>query len=225
MTLTSPVTLNSQKYEYSYKNSNLGHHHAYLIKPLMEMINEAVRTPSGNKQRPRILDIGCGNGSLSNFIAQQGYEVVGIEESESGIKLASENFPDCKFIQGSIYNLPYQKLEDKFDVAICLEVIEHLFYPKELVRAAKKVLKPNGRLMITTPYHGYLKNLMLAVTGKMDKHFTALWDGGHIKFFSVKSLTSLLESENCTDINFKFAGRYPYLWKTMLCSSALIKSE
>ena len=176
-------------------------------------------------ERPRILDIGCGNGSLTNFIAQQGYEVVGIEESESGIKLASENFPDCKFIQGSIYNLPYQKLEDKFDVAICLEVIEHLFYPKELVRAAKKVLKPNGRLMITTPYHGYLKNLMLAVTGKMDKHFTALWDGGHIKFFSVKSLTSLLESENCTDINFKFAGRYPYLWKTMLCSSALIKSE
>jgi len=64
---------------------------------------------------------------------------------------------------------------------------------------------------------------MLALTGKMDKHFTAIWDGGHIKFFSVKTLTNLLESEKYTDINFKFAGRYPYLWKGMLCSSKLIK--
>nr|WP_287295178.1 MULTISPECIES: class I SAM-dependent methyltransferase [unclassified Moorena] len=169
--------------------------------------------------------MGCGNGSLTNFIAQQGYEVVGVEESESGIKLASDNFTDCQFIQGSIYNLPYAELSDKFDIVISLEVIEHLFYPKELVRAAKKVLKPHGRLIITTPYHGYLKNLMLAVTGKMDKHFTALWDCGHIKFFSVKTLTTLLESENYTDINFKFAGRYPYLWKSMLCSSRLSQLE
>lgn len=219
------MTLTSQKYEYSYKNSNLGHHHAYLIKPLMEMINEAVYTPPYNQQKHRILDIGCGNGSLTNFILQQGYEVVGIEESESGIKLASENYPDCQFIQGSIYDLPDKELEEKFDIVISLEVIEHLFYPKELVRAAKKILKPNGILIITTPYHGYLKNLMLAITGKMDKHFTALWDGGHIKFFSVNSLTSLLESENYTDINFKFAGRYPYLWKTMLCSSTLIQPK
>ncbi|WP_424099132.1 class I SAM-dependent methyltransferase [Moorena producens] len=180
--------------------------------------------PPTKSTKNRILDIGCGNGSFTNFIAQQGYEVVGVEESESGIQLASDNFPDCQFIQGSIYNLPYTELSDKFDIVISLEVIEHLFYPKELVRAAKKILKPHGRLIITTPYHGYLKNLMLAVTGKMDKHFTALWDGGHIKFFSVNTLTTLLESENYTDINFKFAGRYPYLWKSMLCSSRLSKS-
>ncbi len=181
--------------------------------------------PPQNQQKIRILDLGCGNGSFTNFIAKNGYEVVGVEESETGIKLASENFPDCQFIQGSIYNLPYTKLQDKFDIVLSLEVIEHLFYPKELVRAAKKFLKPNGRLIITTPYHGYFKNLMLAVTGKMDKHFTVLWDGGHIKFFSVKTLTTLLESENYTDINFKFAGRYPYLWKAMLCSSTLVKPE
>ncbi len=45
------------------------------------------------------------------------------------------------------------------------------------------------------------------------------------EFFSVKTLTILLESENYTDINFKFAGRYPYLWKSMLCSSTPIQSE
>jgi hypothetical protein len=55
----------------------------------------------------------------------------------------------------------------------------------------------------------------------MDNHFTVLWDGGHIKFFSVPTMTALLKSENCTNIKFKFAGRFPYLWKSMLCSCSL----
>jgi 2-polyprenyl-3-methyl-5-hydroxy-6-metoxy-1,4-benzoquinol methylase len=163
------MTTTPNQYEYSYQNSQAGHHHGYLLKPLMEMISEILPPP--NKQKPRILDIGCGNGSLSNFLAQQGYEVVGVEESESGVKLANQSFPSCRFIQGSIYDLPYSELGDNFDIVIAVEVIEHLFYPKELVRSSKKCLKPNGGLILTTPYHGYLKNLVMAATGKMDNHF------------------------------------------------------
>lgn len=175
------------------------------------------------EQKLRVLDLGCGNGSLSNLIAQQGYEVVGVEESELGFKFARLNFPECHFIQASIYDLPYPELKNSFDVVISLEVIEHLLYPKELVRAAKKCLKPNGRLIITTPYHGYLKNLFLAVSGKMDQHFTVLWDGGHVKFFSVATMNALLKSEGFTNLRFKFAGRFPYLWKSMLCSSSIVQ--
>ncbi|MEH2374711.1 class I SAM-dependent methyltransferase [Nostoc sp.] len=216
------MILSTEKYEYSYSDSKPGHHHSYLIKPLMEMIISESVDILEHKTKLRILDIGCGNGSLSNLIAHQGYEVVGIEESESGVKLANQTFPNCRFIEGTIYNLPYAQLGEKFDIVIAAEVIEHLFYPKELLRNAKKCLKQNGRLIITTPYHGYLKNLMLAVSGKMDKHFTTLWDGGHIKFFSVATMTALLETEDYTNIKFKFAGRFPYLWKSMLCSSTLV---
>lgn len=212
----------TQEYEYQYHNNQPEHHHAYLIKPLLEIISETVSHPPQNSQKLRILDIGCGNGSLSNLIAQHGYEVVGIEESESGVKFANQTFPDCRFIQGSIYNLPDKELGEKFDIVIAAEVIEHLFYPKELVKNAKKFLKPNGCLILTTPYHGYFKNLILAVSGKMDKHFTSLWDGGHIKFFSVTTMKELLALENYTNINFKFAGRFPYFWKSMLCSSTPI---
>jgi 2-polyprenyl-3-methyl-5-hydroxy-6-metoxy-1,4-benzoquinol methylase len=212
------------KYEYPYQDSKPKHHHAYLIKPLMEMIS-ASETIIKDSPKPRILDIGCGNGSLTNLIAQHGYEVVGVEESESGVKFASHAFPACRFIQGSIYNLPYTEIGSKFDIVIASEVIEHLFYPKELVRNAKKCLNPNGRLILTTPYHGYLKNVMLAVSGKMDRHFTTLWDGGHIKFFSVASMTALLEAEEYTNIKFNFAGRLPYFWKSMLCSSTPLLSK
>ena len=207
------------KYEYSYADSNSGHHHAYLMPPLLELLSQGkLSSPS----LPRVLDLGCGNGTLSNLIAQQGYEVVGVEESESGFKFARQNFPECHFIQASIYDLPYADLENSFNIVISPEVIEHLLYPRELVRAAKKCLKPNGFLIITTPYHGYFKNILLASLGKMDKHFTALWDGGHVKFFSVATMTTLLETEGFTNVNFKFAGRFPYLWKSMLCSSSLV---
>ena len=210
----------SQRYEYAYGSSNPGHHHAYLLSPLLEMLSHGT-LPS--QQKPRVLDLGCGNGSLSHLIAQHGYEVVGVEESESGSKFARQNFPECQFIRASIYDLPYAKLANSFDVVISSEVIEHLLYPKELVRVAKKCLKPNGRLILTTPYHSYLKFFVLALSGKMDKHLNPLADGGHIKFFSVATLTALLKSEGYTDINFKFAGRLRYLSKSMLCSSSLIK--
>jgi 2-polyprenyl-3-methyl-5-hydroxy-6-metoxy-1,4-benzoquinol methylase len=100
-------------------------------------------------------------------------------------------------------------------------VIEHLLYPRELIKSAKKCLKPNGSLILTTPYHGYIKNCVLALTGKMDNHFTVLWDGGHIKFFSVKTLTKLLSDEKFTNLRFEFAGRFPFIAKSMLVSSTL----
>ena len=209
------MTANPTKYEYGYKNSLATHAHSFLTSPLLSMLSSRV---DNTGQKLRILDLGCGNGSLTNVIAQQGYEVVGVEESGQGIAFARSNFPSCEFIQASIYDLPYKQLKNSFDVVISVEVIEHLFYPKELVRAARNCVKPGGRLILTTPYHGYFKNIVLALSGKMDKHFTALWDGGHIKFFSVKTLTTLLETEGYTDIQFKFAGRKPYLWKAMLCS-------
>lgn len=157
--------------EYSYADSKPRHHHTYLLSPLLEILSE---TTSTNQQKLRVLDLGCGNGSLSNLLAQQGHEVVGVEVSESGYKFATLNFPNCQFIQASIYELPYEKLEHSFDVVISSEVIEHLLYPRELLTAAKQCLKPHGHLIVTTPYHGYFKNLVMAISGKMDKHFTVL---------------------------------------------------
>jgi 2-polyprenyl-3-methyl-5-hydroxy-6-metoxy-1,4-benzoquinol methylase len=86
----------------------------------------------------RILDLGCGNGSFSNVLNQLGYDVVGVEESASGIAIAQQQYPDCKFIEASIYDLPYSQLKPEFDVVISVEVIEHLFDPKQLIRSAKQ---------------------------------------------------------------------------------------
>jgi len=206
------MTKTSSQSEYQYASSQLDHTYNYLTTPLLTML------PPPSEREIKILDLGCGNGSFSNFLTKLGYTVLGIEESSAGIAIAQQNYPDCEFRQGSIYELSDSDLQHSFDAVISVEVIEHLSNPRALVTAAKYCLKPGGKFILTTPYHGYLKNLALAVSGKMDAHFTAVWDGGHLKFFSVPTLTQLLTTENCTDIQFKYAGRIPYLWKSMLCT-------
>jgi 2-polyprenyl-3-methyl-5-hydroxy-6-metoxy-1,4-benzoquinol methylase len=80
-------------------------------------------------------------------------------------------------------------------VAIATEVIEHLVRPRNLPRFAKQLLRPGGYLIISTPYHGYLKNLVLALSNKWDSHLTPLRDGGHIKLWSRKVSASFASSE------------------------------
>lgn len=211
----------ANQYEYSYINGSYFEHHLYMLPQLLELISQQ---KANSSKKLLVLDLGCGNGSLSHKIAQQGYEVVGVEDSASGVLFARETFPETSFIQSSIYDLPFSELEGKFDIVLSADVIEHLLYPRELIQAAKKCLKPGGRIIITTPYHGYWKNVILAILGKMDQHFNPLWDGGHVKFFSVRTLTQLLEEEGCGQIEFRFAGRFPYFWKAMLSSSAVTVS-
>jgi len=201
----------TQAYFYQpYLNTNLGHHYSYLMPMLAKIL------PPPDKSI-KILDLGCGNRSFTQYLSQQGFEAVGIDPSESGIALAQKNFPEAKFIQGDIYNLPFDRLDHEFHYIISIDVIEHLYLPRIMPQVAKRCLKPNGKLIITTPYHGYLKNIVLSAAGKFDHHFNPLWDGGHIKFFSVKSLTNLLNSEGFENFQFHFAGRLPLLWKNMIC--------
>jgi 2-polyprenyl-3-methyl-5-hydroxy-6-metoxy-1,4-benzoquinol methylase len=208
--------LKTQEYEYGYNTSEMDPHSLVVLPGLLAMLSQHAK--SVNKSL-NILDLGCGNGSLTHAILQHGYSITGLEESASGIQLARKSYPDCQFIQASIYDAPTKEHHHAYDVVMAIEVIEHLFFPSALLRAARQYLNPGGRLILSTPYHGYLKNIVLALTGSMDSHYGVLYEGGHIKFFSVKTLTQLLEQQNYRNIQFSFVGRGPYLWKSMISSA------
>jgi len=159
-----------------------------------------------------ILDAGCGNGQLVAFLRGLGYEAVGIDGDEGGIQVAREQYPGVRFDVGLFGDAP----PGQFDMVCSTEVVEHLYAPHELARYCYEALKPGGALVISTPYHGYLKNLALALVDGWDAHFTANWHGGHIKFWSRKTLSKLLEGAGFRIEAFKGAGRYPFLWKSMI---------
>jgi len=67
-----------------------------------------------------------------------------------------------------------------------------------------------------TPYHGYLKNLVISLVGGWDRHFQVERDGGHIKFFSKRTLRRMAEAVGFRNLRFQGAGRLPWLWKSMI---------
>lgn len=165
----------------------------------------------------RILDVGCGNGFTCGDFLKRGCEVVGIDLSEQGITLARETYPQARFeILPADVNILAALNEPPFDLVVSTEVVEHLYSPREWAGGCFAALKPGGRLICTTPYHGYLKNLLISVTGSWDKHASPLWDGGHIKLWSRKTLSALLMEAGFGRIGFAGAGRLPGLWMTMV---------
>lgn len=186
---------------------------AYLAGP----VEAALR----NAGAARILDLGCGNGAFSHHLQRSGYRVLGCDADAGGIALARQGDSGAEFRQFSVYDDPQSLGTAGFDAVVATEVVEHLFHPSALPRFAAAVLKPGGRLVVTTPYHGYLKNLLLSLAGKWDSHHTALWDGGHIKFWSRRTLTQLLEANGFEVIGFAGAGRGYGLWKSMVVTARL----
>jgi 2-polyprenyl-3-methyl-5-hydroxy-6-metoxy-1,4-benzoquinol methylase len=166
----------------------------------------------------RVVDIGAGNGSLCADIHRAGYQVVGVEYDQQGVEIARRSHPEVPFYNIGVQDDPaiLRQQQELFDVAVSTEVIEHLFTPQLLPIFAGGLLKENGLLILTTPYHGYLKNLALSLANKWDDHHTALWHGGHIKFWSRATLRTLLEENGFEEIDFSGVGRIPYLWKSMI---------
>jgi 2-polyprenyl-3-methyl-5-hydroxy-6-metoxy-1,4-benzoquinol methylase len=164
----------------------------------------------------RVVDIGCGNGALCRELADRGYEVVGCEPSAESLRFAQRGAPGLVFHRLGVDDDPSVIGNESFDVAIATEVIEHLVRPFNLAHFAKRLLRSGGYLIISTPYHGYLKNLILALTNRWDAHLSPFWDGGHIKFWSRKTLSQLLNETGFRIVRFIGAGRLPFLWKSMI---------
>lgn len=197
---------------YAYSDAELSHTFEYLY-PSVSRVLAGVRFADGNR---RIFELGCGNGSFANQLSKLGFEVSGVDASEQGIHLAKQNYPHlAKLELGSAYD-DLAGRYGRFPVAISLEVVEHVYYPRKFAATLFSLLEDGGVAIVSTPYHGYWKNLALAATGRLDAHFTALWDHGHIKFWSMRTLRALLEEAGFVDIEFQRVGRIPPLAKSMI---------
>ena len=173
-------------------------HHRYLLPAILKRIDGA--------DGGRVLDIGCREGTLTAQLVAAGFEVSALDNSHEAIAAAQASFPSIDFRVHDIYEPLPGDMRHRFDVVLAAEVIEHLFIPRELFARALEALADGGYLIVTTPFHGYWKNLALAVTGKLERHWQPT-DFGHVKFFSETSLGALAEASGFRVVKWDRAGR------------------
>ena len=195
--------------EYRYESSQAAWDNAYLWQAVEKILL------SEKTIEKRLFELGCGNGVSANAASKLGFDVVAVDTSESGVSAAVQSFPHIQFAVGSAYDdLAVQY--GTFPLVMSLEVVEHCYEPRKYASTIYELLETDGLAIISTPYHGYVKNLAIALLGKCDDHWTALWDGGHIKFWSQTTLKQLLQEAGFSSVEFVRVGRIPCLAKSMI---------
>jgi 2-polyprenyl-3-methyl-5-hydroxy-6-metoxy-1,4-benzoquinol methylase len=206
--------MDSSSNSYGWKSADSLQDHDYTLPAIISLL------PPNSRN---VLDAGCGNGYIARKLCDRGFCVTAIDQSPDGIALAQDRESRVKWYVRSVYDDLSDIEQCGFDVIISSEVIEHLYSPRKFLDNMHSLLRLNGVIIITTPYHGYLKNLALSIFNAWDKHHTVDWEGGHIKFFSEKTISDLLRSAGFANIRFRNSGRFPYLWKSMVVSATKVR--
>jgi 2-polyprenyl-3-methyl-5-hydroxy-6-metoxy-1,4-benzoquinol methylase len=122
-----------------------------------------------------VFDEDCGNVVLLRPLKEPGYAMAGCDASETGIKIALRTLGnDVQLEYLSVYDDLASSFGRDWDVVVATEVSEHLYTPRDFLKRAHALLRPGCTLILSTPYHGYLKNLSLTASGALDKQFAAL---------------------------------------------------
>ena len=164
-----------------------------------------------------VLDLGCGNGWFSAVLGRCGFDVTGADASEQRLQLARARHPDLSFVRHDVMD-PWDGQQRRFDAVVAIDFVDHLVKPRRLFDAALAALAPGGLLVVTAPYHDYLKNLAIALSGRFDLRWQALESDGRLKFFSSATLMALMAEPGLVDLRLQRVGRIPALARSMIAS-------
>ena len=182
-----------------------------------DRITDVVKMLEGEK----ILDVGCGYGTISRWCSEQGYKIHGVDRVEDFITIAKEF--------NTNENTTYEKRDfikekfpaESFDGILFLETIEHVENPAEYLKEFHRILKPNGIVIISTPNATALKNMLYALSyRKKEKRESLIQDISielrntgdqleHIFNWDFPCLTRLVDRCGFEITDHSFAGSGP----------------
>jgi SAM-dependent methyltransferase len=134
------------------------------------------------------LDLGCGDGRLTELLRARA--VTGADVSPVALERARRRLPGDARVVELDPDAPLPLPDSAFDLVLCAETLEHVRDVQLLLSEARRVLRPGGRLAVTTPAHSRLTALRLLLRG-FDSEFDPL--SPHLRFFTKRSLSRLLD--------------------------------
>lgn len=157
--------------------------HRRRIDLTVALVKQALAGVKANSVN--VLDVGCGQGHITDRLRQALPEtkIYAMDYSVSAVAYAHKHFPDIEFAVADAYALPYET--HLFDVVVCNNIWEHVPDPLYLLARIKRVLKPGGHIVISTPSRYRLSNLLNVLRGKpvklMSKYHVTEYSVGQVK--------------------------------------------
>lgn len=152
-------------------------------KGFLDRISKLLSQSPGQIQ---LLDVGCSSGAFLNTAVKLGFLAEGVEPAPKAAATAQEAGLNVR--QGLLQECEYA--DGQFDAVTLFEVIEHLQQPQELLQEVHRILRPNGILLIGT---GNAASWSMAAMGGRWEYLSIAKHGGHISFFSPRSIASLAQ--------------------------------
>jgi SAM-dependent methyltransferase len=162
--------------------------------------------------RPRVVDVGCGDGAVGAELARHGARVTGVDPSATALERARREHPELVLVQtGPDGRLPLD--DSTFQAAVCLHVLEHVADTQLLLSEVRRVLAPGGLFALAVPYHGRLKSAAIAL-GSFERHYDPLEPV--LRFYTRRSLAALLESLGFDAVEVRARGGAPLFRESLL---------
>jgi SAM-dependent methyltransferase len=165
----------------------------------------------------RVLDVGCGEGQFAAELLRAGFLVTGVDVAEEPLRRARARDPELDLRVVPVDG-PLPLSDSSFDVVWAGETIEHIADTAGWLSEVRRVLRSGGSLLLSTPAHGRLAMLRLALSHRgFDAHFDPRSD--HLRFYTRRTLRSLLEDFGFENVRVREAGGPPGARRLLLASA------
>jgi 2-polyprenyl-3-methyl-5-hydroxy-6-metoxy-1,4-benzoquinol methylase len=155
----------------------------------------------------RVLDVGCSTGYLSRLLVERGSTVVGIELDEEA---AAQARRFCETVlTGDVERMELPFEPASFDAVMCADLIEHLREPGAFIARVRPLLRPGGRLVLTTPNVANWTIRLALLFGRFDYTERGILDRTHTHLFTRRSLIRCLEGAGYHVESFDFTVPVP----------------
>jgi 2-polyprenyl-3-methyl-5-hydroxy-6-metoxy-1,4-benzoquinol methylase len=143
----------------------------------------------------RCLDVGCSTGNLGYALKmQKKCEVDGIEFDPSAAEIAKKRGYGVVHIKD--LNREDELLfdfENKYDVIVCADVLEHLIFPDRVLFSLRRYLKPNGIFIVSLPNVAFILNRLQLLLGNWEYKRYGILDQTHLRFYTINSGCNMLK--------------------------------